>query len=185
MQKPYRNRRPQRNTQRNGQREYRNEEKNKAPLVDMYNIFKYAVVWIVLSLVAFGVKKLVMTGISMSPTGSVGNGMLTLSEVHNTGAAFNLFAGQPEMIITASFLAVALITFVMIITSTKQSGTAVSAMAALAAGITMNMMERINLGYVVDYIHCDFAPNIPVFNVPDIFIVVGACCLILSVLTRK
>ncbi|MBQ8886114.1 MAG: signal peptidase II [Candidatus Gastranaerophilales bacterium] len=181
MQNQYRNRRPQRNYQ----REERTEQNQKNQLIDVYNIFKYAVIWIILSLVAFGVKKLVMMGISMSPTGYVGNGMLTLKEVHNTGAAFNLFAGQPEMIITTSFFAVALLTFVLIVTSAKQSGTAVSAMAALAAGITMNMMERINLGYVVDYIHCDFAPNIPVFNVPDIYIVVGACCLILSVLTRK
>ena len=181
MQNQYRNRRPQRKYQ----REQRIEQKQKTSLFDIYSIVKYFAIWIILALVAFGVKKLVMMGISMSPVGYVGNGMLTLREVHNTGAAFNLFAGQPEMIITASFFAVALITFVMIVTSGKQSGTAVSAMAALAAGITMNMLERINLGYVVDYIHCDFAPNVPVFNVPDIYIVVGACCLILSVLTRK
>ena len=58
-------------------------------------------------------------------------------------------------------------------------------MSALCAGITMNMIERINLGYVIDYIYCEFAPSIPMFNVPDIYIVVGAIGLILSVLTRK
>ena len=177
MQKQYRSRRPQ--------REFSRQQNEKESMIDMYNIFKYAVIWIILSLVAFGVKRLVMMGISMSPTGEVGNGILTLREVHNTGAAFNLFAGQPEMIITASFFAVAIISFLLIVTSGKQSSTAVSAMAALSAGITMNMLERIELRYVVDYIHCDFAPNIPVFNVPDIFIVVGSVCLILSVLSKR
>ena len=178
MQREYRNRRP-RNVH------SRREREERQPLVDMYNIFKFVVIWVILSLAAFGVKKIVMMALSMSPTAKVGNGMLTLYEVHNTGAAFNLFAGQQEMIITASFFAVALISFILIMTSNKQSGTAVSAMAALCAGITMNMVERINLGYVIDYISCEFAPNVPMFNVPDIYIVVGAVCLILSVLTRK
>lgn len=178
MQREKRTRRP-RNIQSRRQRE------EKAPLIDIYNIFKFAVIWILLSLAAFGVKKIVMTAFATSPTGKVGNGMLTLYEVHNTGAAFNLFAGQQEMIITASFIAVAIITLVMIVTSSKQSATAVSAMSALCAGITMNLVERINLGYVIDYIYCEFSPNFPMFNVPDIYIVVGAFGLILSVLTRK
>lgn len=178
MQRQMHNRRPQ--------NDYRRQrEEKKGPIIDIYNIFKYAVIFVVLALVAFGVKQLVMMALSMSPTGQAGNGMLTLYEVHNTGAAFNLFAGQPEMLITTSFFAVAIIAFVLIITSAKQSGTAVSAMAALSAGITMNMLERINHGYVIDYIHCNFAPNLPVFNVPDIYIVVGAVCLVLSVLTRR
>lgn len=178
MQRQMHNRRPQNNPR-------RQREENKGPLIDIYNIFKYVVITVVLALIAFGVKKLVLMALSMSPTGQAGNGMLTLYEVHNTGAAFNLFAGQPEMLITTSFFAVAIIAFILIITSAKQSGTAVSAMAALSAGIIMNMLERINQGYVIDYIHCEFAPNFPVFNVPDIYIVVGAVCLVLSVLTRR
>lgn len=178
MQREYRNRRPRRV-------QPKREREERKSLIDMYNIFKFVVIWVILSVAAFCVKKVVMMALSMSPTGKVGNGMLTLYEVHNTGAAFNLFAGQQEMIITASFFAVAIISFIMIMTSTKQSGTAVSAMAALCAGITMNMLERINLGYVIDYISCEFAPNIPMFNVPDIFIVVGSVCLILSLLTKK
>ena len=178
MQREYRHRRP-RSVQ------SRREREEKKSLIDIYNIFKFIVIWVVLALAAFGVKKIVMMALAMSPTAKVGNGMLTLYEVHNTGAAFNLFAGQQEMIITASFFAVAIIAFTMIMTSTKQSGTAISAMAALCAGITMNMLERINFGYVIDYISCEFAPNVPMFNVPDIYIVVGSVCLILSVLTRK
>ena len=49
----------------------------------------------------------------------------------------------------------------------------------------MNMIERINQGYVIDYIHCDFLQDFPVFNVPDIMIVVGAIGLMLSLLTKR
>lgn len=163
----------------------RQQRNNQKPLFDMFTIVKYFALWILFALVAYGVKVVVMTALDASPTKQVGNGMLSLYEVHNTGAAFNLFSNQPEMIITASFFAVAVITFIVLIASGKLTQSSISAMAFLSAGITMNMMERINQGYVIDYIHCDFLSNFPVFNVPDIMIVVGALGLILSVLTRK
>ena len=105
-------------------------------------------------------------------------------EVHNTGAAFNLFAGHSEMIITASFLAVAAMAFIIIMFSSRITHTAVSAMALLSAGITMNMIDRINHGYVIDYIHCNFMPSFPVFNTADIMIVFGALGLILALFSR-
>lgn len=158
-------------------REYR-------PIIDMFTIMKYCALFVVFALVIFGVNKIVLTAIGMSPTQQVGNGMLTLYEVHNTGAAFNLFAGHSEMIITASFLAVAAMAFIIIMFSSRITHTAVSAMALLSAGITMNMIDRINHGYVIDYIHCNFMPSFPVFNTADIMIVFGALGLILALFSR-
>lgn len=154
------------------------------PPIDMFTIMKYCALFTVFALVIFGVNKIVLTAIDMSPTQQVGNGMLTLYEVHNTGAAFNLFAGQSEMIITASFLAVAAMAFIIIMFSSKITHTAVSAMALLSAGITMNMIDRINHGYVIDYIHCNFMQSFPVFNTADIMIVFGALGLILALFSR-
>lgn len=158
-------------------REYR-------PIIDMFTIMKYCALFVVFALVIFGVNKIVLTAIGMSPTQQVGNGMLTLYEVHNTGAAFNLFAGHSEMIITASFLAVAAMAFIIIMFSSRITHTAVSAMALLSAGITMNMIDRINHGYVIDYIHCNFMPSFPVFNTADIMIVFGALGLIFALFSR-
>lgn len=153
--------------------------------IDFYNIVKFFCLWIVFALIAYGVKTVVMSAIKISPTGQVGNGTLTLYEVHNTGAAFNLFAGQPEAIISASMITVLIIAFVVFFASTKINQTAISAMAFLNAGITMNMLERIKDGYVTDYIHCEFLQNFPVFNVPDIMIVIGTISLIFAILTKK
>lgn len=161
------------------------QQRNKGSVFDLFAIIKYFLLWIVFSVVAFGVKKVVMMALEASPTQQVGNGYLTLYEVHNTGAAFNLFSNQPEMIVMASFLAVALITFIVLIASGKINQTAISAMAALSAGITMNMLERIDQGFVIDYVHCNFMPNFPVFNVPDIMIVFGALGLIISLFTKN
>lgn len=161
------------------------QQRTKEPLIDIFTIVKYFILWILFAIVAYGVKTVVMMALAASPTKQVGNGVLTLYEVHNTGAAFNLFSNHSEMIITASFLAVALITFIVLIASGKITQAAVSAMAALSAGITMNMIERINQGYVIDYIHCNFLQDFPVFNVPDIMIVVGAIGLMFSLLTKR
>ena len=51
MQREYRNRRP-RNVH------SRREREERQTLVDMYNIFKFVVIWVILSLAAFGVKRL-------------------------------------------------------------------------------------------------------------------------------
>ncbi len=162
----------------------RRPSREQKPMFDIYSIAKYFALFIVFATVIFGVDKLVLSAIDMSPTQQVGNGMLTLYEVHNTGAAFNLFAGHSEMIITASFLAVAAMAFIVIVSSARITHTVVSSMALLSAGISMNMAARIEHGYVIDYIHCNFLQNFPVFNTADIMIVFGALGLVIALFSR-
>ncbi len=163
----------------------RHQQKKKKPIVDTYYIIKYFVLWVIFAALCFGMKMVVMTAIAASPTKEVGNDFLRLYEVHNTGAAFNLFAGHQEALIAMSILAIAIITLLVLIASTKLTQAAISAMAFLSAGITMNLLDRINHGYVIDYINCAFLPNFPMFNVPDMMIVVGAVCLVLSILIQR
>lgn len=162
----------------------RRYQKENRPIIDLFTIVKYVALYIVFALVVFGVDKIVMTAIGMSPTNQVGNGYITMYEVHNTGAAFNLFSGQPEMIITASFFAIAIMAFIVLIFSARLTQTAISGMALLSAGITMNMLSRIHNGYVIDYINCSFLPNFPIFNTADILIVFGALGLVLALFSR-
>lgn len=162
-----------------------NRSRSSAGIIDLFSIVKYFCLWILFALISFGVKTVVLGAINLSPTKQCGNGVITLLEVHNTGAAFNLFSSHPEMIITSSFLAVAALTFIVLIASARLSQATISAMSFLSAGITMNMLERINQGYVIDYIQCNPLTNFPVFNVPDIMIVVGAVGLIFSILFKR
>ncbi len=161
------------------------QKKEKKSLIDFGAIIKYIALTIVFALVIYGINYVVLHAISISPTGQVGNGILTLYKVTNTGAAFNLFSGQPEAIIAASFLAVAALAFVVLVFSAKLTHTAISAMSLLSAGILMNMADRISNGYVIDYIYCNFAPNFPMFNTADIMIVFGALGLILALFSKK
>lgn len=161
------------------------KQRGNNPLFDIGVIIRYFVLFIVFALVVLGINKVVLTAIAMSPTHKVGNGILTLYEVHNTGAAFNLFAAHSDMIIAASFIAVALMAFIVLVFSAKMTQTAISAMALLSAGILMNMIERIQLGYVIDYISCNFMPEFPVFNTADIMIVFGALGLVFALFSRN
>ena len=68
------------------------QQRTKEPLIDIFTIVKYFILWILFAIVAYGVKTVVMMALAASPTKQVGNGVLTLYEVHNTGAAFNLFS---------------------------------------------------------------------------------------------
>ena len=154
-------------------------------LVDMGTIIKYVLLTFLFSLAIFGVREIVLYSLTLSPTKQVGNGFLTLYEIHNPGAAFNLFSGHTELIITASFFAVAIIAFVLLIQSTKLSHTAVSGMSLLSAGILMNMFERITHGYVIDYIFCNFAPGFPMFNIADVMIVFGALGIVMSLFSKN
>lgn len=55
------------------------------------------------------------------------------------------------------------------------------ALGLVLAGALGNMIDRLRLGYVVDFIHVrSGALSIPVFNVADACIVVGATLLVLS-----
>ena len=162
----------------------RRQTRENRPLIDLGTIIKYIALYIVFTLVVFSIDQVVLRALSLSPTKQVGNSLLTLYEVHNTGAAFNLFSNQPEMIISASFLAVAALVFVVLVFSSRLTQTAISAMALLSAGITMNMMARINNGYVIDYISINTMPNFPVFNTADIMIVFGALGLVLALFSR-
>ncbi len=159
--------------------------KRREELFDIFAIIRYIALTVLFSVIIYGMKLIVLTATNASPTGQVGNGMLTLYEVHNTGAAFSLFQNQPEMIIIASFLTVAVLAFIVIIMSAKLTHAAISSMSLLTAGIIMNMAERISQGYVIDYVHCDFLNNFPVFNTADIMIVFGALGLIWTVIARR
>ena len=159
--------------------------KRREELFDIFAVIRYVALTILFSVIIYGMKLIVLTATNASPSGQVGNGMLTLYEVHNTGAAFSLFQNQPEMIIIAAFLTVAVLAFIVIIMSVRLTQSAISSISLLSAGIIMNMSERLSQGYVIDYVHCNFLNNFPVFNTADIMIVCGALGLILTVIARK
>lgn len=105
--------------------------------------------------------------------------VLSLLRVHNTGAAFGLF---PQG--TAAFVAVAVAVTAVLggyLLSGRAQGLFGWGAALVAAGAFGNLLDRIQRGYVLDFL---VLPHFPVFNVADSAIVLGAFLLGLGLLRR-
>ncbi len=58
-----------------------------------------------------------------------------------------------------------------------------AALALILAGALGNVIDRLRLGYVVDFLHVHWHEHyFPAFNVADSAITVGAACLLLDAL---
>ena len=104
-------------------------------------------------------------------------GVLQLTYVQNTGAAFSSFEGQQWL-----FALIFLLFTVAILYEYFKKPLGFTAferwcIAAVYGGGLANMIDRVRLGYVVDMIETTFM-DFPVFNVADCFITCGCIALI-------
>lgn len=100
--------------------------------------------------------------------------ILTFSLYRNTGAAFSSFQGQTVFLIIVTALMMAGLTVWLIKSKPKKLLPVICIAAVLGGGIG-NLIDRIFLGYVVDYII--LFPFTFIFNFADICVVIGAIIL--------
>jgi signal peptidase II len=103
------------------------------------------------------------------------------THVHNTGAAFGIF---PEG--GAVFLIIAVVVAAIILYYYRQLPDGML-LIRLALGLQLggalgNVLDRVRLGYVVDFLHLRYWP---VFNVADSCIVIGVALLVLEMLREE
>lgn len=101
-------------------------------------------------------------------------GMLHLTYVQNTGAAFGLFQGFTGAFVLIS-LGVAAWVALELIRHRHQAVLTQSALALVLGGAIGNLIDRLWLGYVIDFIDVRVWP---VFNVADSAISVGVALLV-------
>lgn len=166
-------------------RKNRSYSKNEEPKVDSSSISKFVILTVIFCSITALVNHIVMKAIHLSPTSQVGNGMISLYEIHNNGAAFNLFQGEVWLLIAIAVIAILIMFSFILINSKNLSHNAISSMALLSAGILINMIQRIQQGFVTDYIHLDFYPAMPMFNTADIFIVCGVIGVLPALLLKR
>lgn len=112
-----------------------------------------------------------------------------LSEVHNRGICINnIFENlviPDSVIIGASLFAIFVIIFLVFYKSMVWNKFDILSLSSLCTGVTINMLERIHFGYVIDYFNFSFFRMFPTFNVADILICMGAFSFIVSLLAKK
>ena len=103
--------------------------------------------------------------------------IVALRYVRNSGAAFSLFSAHTELLSIGTGILLA--AGVAVLMSKKiRSGLLYTALTMIVAGGLGNLIDRVRLGYVIDYIDPLFV-KFAVFNFADCRITVGAALLIL------
>ena len=107
-------------------------------------------------------------------------GILQFTYVENKGAAFGMLSNHRWVFLVTSTIAIVGIIIYMI-KWRPQSKLAFTAISFIVGGGIGNMIDRIWLGYVVDFIDFCAFPNVwkYIFNIADSFVCVGAGLLML------
>ena len=108
-------------------------------------------------------------------------GVLNLTYVQNSGAAFSSFEGQQWLFALIFLFFTGLIVWEYFKKKMAFTPSERWCIAAIYGGGFANMVDRLRMGYVVDMIETAFM-DFPVFNVADCFITVGCVLLLVYVL---
>jgi signal peptidase II len=114
-------------------------------------------------------------------------GIFRISDVHNTGAAFSMFAenASPATVrnILIAFSVVALIIlFGMLWRVGRYLSLTSVALALIFGGAFGNLYDRVRYHYVIDFLEVRIIHyHWPDFNVADSCIVIGACLLLIEI----
>lgn len=112
-------------------------------------------------------------------------GILSLTNVHNDGAAFGFLSGSgariPFIILAGVF---ALVVIIALATKLISGRLARWSIVLVTAGGVSNCLDRVLYGYVQDMFKLEFI-NFPVFNLADVFITVFAIIFALAVIFGK
>ena len=97
-------------------------------------------------------------------------GVIGLTHIQNTGAAFSILADQRWLLAGIAFVAAIVLIFILLRYTEGFWGTL--GLAAVLGGAVGNLIDRVFYGHVVDMFRVLFI-NFAVFNIADIFITLG------------
>ncbi len=121
-------------------------------------------------------KALVASYLSIGDIGfsfSIGDfDIFSITHVRNRGAAWSILEGKTYLLIAIAVIAI-IIAFYFIFKDKIKSKVGVISLIMIISGGVGNLIDRIRLKEVVDFIRVDFF-SFPVFNFADICVVVGA-----------
>ena len=146
---------------------------------------KYVYLWITLVVIIIDQisKVLVRNSLEIGEIVKITPKIIWITYVQNTGAAFSLSFGTPDLnkivFIIVSLLAIFLIFYLL---SKTSSIIEKISFALILGGAVGNLIDRIALGSVTDFIWCDFPDAVmtrwPVFNIADSSIVIAIAIMV-------
>ena len=110
------------------------------------------------------------------------NGILELNYLENKGAAFGMLQNQKFFFIFVAIVILGVIAYILYKTpDTKKYYLLHILLSLISAGAVGNMIDRIRLDYVVDFIYIVWI-NFPIFNMADIYVTFATAALICAML---
>ncbi len=111
---------------------------------------------------------------------------LRFTYAENRGAAFSILQDQRFFFIITTVVMLTVMAYIYFKTKniTKLSKLSI---AMIAGGAIGNFLDRLRLGYVVDFIDVRFGSfyNFPIFNIADSFVVCGTILMIFLILFNR
>lgn len=152
--------------------------------------FLFGILFIVLTTVDQITKQLVVSRMDLNRRYSVVNNIVSFEYLENRGVAFGIFSNKLSFITIITFAIIAVIIYCMIALEkailshpkySKKFTLLQFIFVLLTSGAAGNAIDRIRLGYVIDFISVDFM-TFPTFNVADCFVTVGAFVLFIIIM---
>lgn len=115
----------------------------------------------------------------LKPVGNIQviKGFLDFTFVENRGAAFGILSGQRVFFIILTLVTAVVIVYVLIkLPKNREYRLVCVSLLLILSGAFGNVIDRIFRGYVVDFFEFTFI-SYPVFNIADIYVVVGTILL--------
>ena len=104
---------------------------------------------------------------------------IEITYIHNRGGAWGMLSGYTGLLLTVTIL-IMLLCVVLLVKFALNNKLLHWAFSLVIFGGVGNLIDRIfRDGNVIDFLHFEFWPQFPVFNIADCAIVIGACLLIL------
>ena len=126
------------------------------------------------------VKYLVVANIPLFGSAPLLPGIMKLTYVQNTGAAFSMLSGMQWVFVAVFVLLTALLIFEYFKKPLPFTKFERWCIAAVYGGGLGNVIDRVLRGYVVDMFQTEFI-DFAIFNVADIFITCGCILLMIHV----
>ena len=125
--------------------------------------------WVASSIVLGGSKQLIP-------------GIIELTNLRNSGAAWSIFEGQQTLFTIITIVAIIVIGY--FIWQYRKNIPMLIGLSLIMAGTIGNFIDRLRQGYVVDMFETTFI-NFPIFNIADMCLTIGVIWLIICILKEK
>ena len=167
---------------------------NKEKIINSIKFFFKSFLWVIPVLLVLDIvsKQVAQANLSTGKMVTFIPHLIGFELTYNDGAAFSLFGNRPELprrILLISFSTIGAIVMIVVLAMKykKLNWWYKSSLYLTLAGCIGNFIDRVfyEKGLVIDFIRFIFWEKFAIFNLADVFLVVGAFLLIIAVVIEE